>query len=130
MDSGHFLHRLIEPFNGESRFYWPLVIALGVALLANIGWYLWRTSGPVSPFELTARPWAMWLNIITLIWVTVLVVTKLPSATILVSFAIDLAALVYLYGSWLPPREAAWARERRRQRYIPRPEHRRKRRRR
>ncbi|MDP9264933.1 MAG: hypothetical protein M3O91_02265 [Chloroflexota bacterium] len=130
MDPGHLLHRLIEPFNSESRFYWPLVIALGLALLANIGWYLWRTAGPVSPFEITARPWALWLNIITLIWVAVLIITKVPSAAILVSFAIDLGALVYLYGLWLPPREAAWVRERRRQRYIPRPERRKKRRRR
>jgi len=39
---------------------------------------------------------------------------------------IDLAILVYIYVGWLPPLEAAWIRERRRQKYLPRPKRRRR----
>ena len=121
-DLGHFAHRFVEPFNSESRFYWPAVIALAVSLVANIAWYYWpQRRGPVAPAEKTARPWAFWVNVIALIWVAVLLIAKVPFVVVAVSFALDLAALAYLYGIWLPPLEAAWVRERRRQKYIPQP---------
>jgi len=48
-DLGHFAHRFIEPFNSESRFYWPAVIALGIALVANIVWYYLPVRGSRPP---------------------------------------------------------------------------------
>jgi hypothetical protein len=38
----------------------------------------------------------------------------------------DLAFLVYIYVGWLPPLEAAWLRERRRAKYLPKPKRRRR----
>lgn len=128
-DLGHFAHRFVEPFNSESRFYWPAVIALGVSLAANIAWFYWpqRRRGTIAPAEGTARPWAFWVNVVTIIWVAVLILAKVPFVIIALSFALDLAGLAYLYGIWLPPLEAAWIREKRRQKYIPQPKKKRRR---
>ena len=119
IDIGHFAHRFIEPFNPDSRFYWPAVIALGVALVANIIWYYARTRRQVAPAENAARPWAFWVNAITLVWIAVLFVAKVPFIATLLSFALNGAVLVYLYTIWLPPLEAEWVRELRRARYLP-----------
>jgi hypothetical protein len=124
-DLGHFAHRFIEPFNGESRFYWPAVIALGIALIANIVWYYLPIRG-VSPAEHNARPWAFWLNVITLIVVTALFVAKAPFLLTVFAFGFDLVALAYLYFAWVPPLEAEWIRERRRAKYLPKPKRRRR----
>jgi drug/metabolite transporter (DMT)-like permease len=125
IDLGHFAHRFIEPFNSESRFYWPAVIALGIALVANIVWYYLPIRG-VSPAEHTARPWAFWINVITLIVVCVLFIAKAPFLLATVAFALDLAALAYLYVAYVPPLEVAWMRERRRAKYLPKPKRRRR----
>jgi hypothetical protein len=127
IDLGHFAHRFVEPFNPESRFYWPWVIALGVALLANIAWYYARTNRQVAPAEHAARPWAFWANVLTLVWVMVLLIAKVPFVGALLSFAVNGAILVYLYVIWLPPLEAEWVRERRRARYLPKPKKKRRR---
>ena len=119
IDIGRFAHRFIEPFNPDSRFYWPAVIALGVALVANIVWYYARTRRQVAPAENAARPWAFWVNAITIIWIAVLFVAKVPFVATILSFALNGAVLVYLYSVWLPPLEAEWVRERRRARYLP-----------
>ncbi|HEV2249182.1 MAG TPA: hypothetical protein VGT60_01610 [Candidatus Limnocylindria bacterium] len=124
-DFGHFAHRFIEPFNGESRFYWPAVIALGVALVANIVWYYLPVRG-VSPAEHGARPWAFWINVITLIVVCVLFIAKAPFLLTGIAFALDLAALAYLYLAYVPPLEAAWIRERKRAKYLPKPKRKRR----
>ena len=123
---GHFIGRFFEPFNSESRFYWPLVLALAVAVVANIVWYYTRRRSNVAPGEIAARPWAVWANLITLIWVLLLVIAKVPFLAIALSFAVDLAILAYLYAFWLPPREVAWLREMQRQKYIPQPERKRR----
>ena len=125
IDLGHFAHRFIEPFNGESRFYWPAVIALGIALVANIVWYYLPVRG-VAPAEVTARPWAFWANALALIIAAVLFAAKAPFLITALAFALDLAALAYLYGMWLPPLEAAWQRELRRAKYLPKPKRRRR----
>jgi len=125
-DPGHLLARLLDPFNSESRFYWPFVIGLGGALIAHIVWYSWRVDRDASPAENTLRGWAFWVNVLTLVWATVLVIAKLPFIVLVVTFVLDFAALLYLYAYWLPPREAAWVRERRRQRYFPQPKRRRR----
>ncbi len=123
-DPSHFLQRLADPFNAESRFYWPLVIAVGLAIVANTVWYYWRTDERPSPGELTVRPWAYWVNVIFLIWALVLLLAKVPFWFYVASLALNVLALVYIYGYWLPPRDAAWERELRRQRYIPKAERR------
>ena len=128
LDPGHFLQRLGDPFNAESRFYWPLAIAVGLAIVANTVWYYWRTNERPSPAELTIRPWAYWVNVIFLIWALVLLLAKVPFYFYVASLALNVLALVYIYGYWLPPRDAAWERELRRQKYIPKPERRRRRR--
>ena len=125
IDLGHFAHRFIEPFNSESRFYWPAVIALGIALVANIVWYYLPVRG-VSPAENTARPWAFWVNVITLVMVCVLFIAKAPFLLTTIAFALDLAALAYLYLAYVPPLEAAWIRERKRAKYLPKPKRKRR----
>lgn len=125
IDLGHFAHRFIEPFNSESRFYWPAVIALGIALVANIVWYH-LPARAVAPAENTARPWAFWVNVITLIMTCVFLVARAPFLLTALAFGLDLAILVYLYEVWLPPLEAAWIRERRRARYLPKPKRKRR----
>lgn len=125
IDLGHFAHRFIEPFNSESRFYWPAVIALGIALVANVVWYYLPARG-VAPAEHAARPWAFWINVIALILGAVFLLAKAPFVLIAMVFAIDLALLVYIYAGWLPPLEAAWVREVRRQKYLPKPKRRRR----
>jgi hypothetical protein len=126
IDLGHFAHRFIEPFNSESRFYWPAVIALGIALVANIVWYYLPVRG-AAPAEYAARPWAFWINIVTLILGAVFLLAKAPFMLIALAFGIDLAILVYIYIGWLPPLEAEWLRERKRAKYLPRPKKKRRR---
>ena len=125
IDLGHFAHRFIEPFNSESRFYWPAVIALGIALVANIVWYYLPARG-VAPAEHAARPWAFWINVITLIVVCVLFIAKTPFLITFFAIDLDLAALAYIYFVWLPPLEAQWIQERRRAKYLPKPKRRRR----
>lgn len=125
IDLGHFAHRFIEPFNTESRFYWPAVIALALALIANIVWYYLPIRG-VAPAEESVRPWAFWFNVLTLIIVAVLFIAKAPFLLTVIAFALDAAAVAYLYTIYVPPLEAAWLRERRRAKYLPKPKRRRR----
>lgn len=129
IDLEHLLRRLTDPFNPESRYYWPLVFGAFAAIAANIAWYYWKQRGSVPPPERDLRPWAMWINVIFLIWVLVLLIAKLPFLAIVLSLLVNLAILAFLYLYWLPPRETEWAREERRLRYIPKPERRKRRRR-
>jgi hypothetical protein len=127
LDPAHFIQRLADPFNAESRFYWPLVISVALAIVANTIWYYWRTPERPSPAEVEVRPWAYWVNVIFLVWALVMLLAKVPFYWYVASLALNVLALVYMYGYWLPPRDAAWERELRRQKYIPRPERRRRR---
>lgn len=130
LDLEHLLRRLTDSFNSESRFYWPLVVALFVAMAANVLWYYWRPRlEQFSPAEDTLRPWVFWVNLIFLIWALVLLIEQVPFYSFLVSFAINGAILLYLYAFWLPPKDAAWERELRRLKYIPEAERRARRRR-
>jgi len=129
-DPAHFVERFFSPFNPDSRFYWPAVYALAVALLANIVWYNWRRRGNIPPPEDIAKPWAFWINIVFIIWLVVLFIAKVPFFFIVLSVIANIGLLVYMYQFWLPPQEAAWQREQRRRSYFPQPERRKKRRRR
>jgi hypothetical protein len=131
IDLDHYLRRLADPFNAESRFYWPLVVAVILGIVANTVWYYVRVRGErTSPAEEAVKPWAYWVNVIFLIWALVLLIAKVPFYWYIASFAANVLVLVYIYGYWLPPRDAAWERELRRLKYIPKPEQRRQRRRR
>jgi len=127
-DPQHFVDRFFQPFNSESRFYWPALIAIVLALIANIVWFNWRTRATPPP-ELGVRPWAFYTNVIFLIWLAVLLRASAPFWMFGVSIAANIAVLAYLYWFYLPPRETAWERERRRQAYFPKAGRRKKRRR-
>ena len=127
-DPQHFVDRFFQPFNSESRFYWPALIAIVLALISNIVWFNWRTRATPPP-ELGVRPWAFYTNVIFLIWLAVLLRASAPFWMFGVSIAANIAVLAYLYWFYLPPREAAWERERRRQAYFPKAGRRKKRRR-
>jgi magnesium-transporting ATPase (P-type) len=127
-DPQHFIDRFFQPFNSESRFYWPALIAIVLALVANIIWFNWRTRTTPPP-ELGVRPWAFYTNVIFLIWLAVLLRATAPFWVFAASIAVNIAVLAYLYWFYLPPREVAWERERRRQAYFPRSGRRKKRRR-
>lgn len=130
IDLAHLVRRLTEPFNPESRFYWPLVIAVFIAIVANIVWYYWRSRADrPSPAEETIRPWAFWVNVLFLVWALVLLLAKVPFYLYVASLGLNVLGLTYIYFSWLPPRDAAWQRELRRLKYIPKPDKRRRRRR-
>ena len=127
-DPQHFVDRFFQPFNSESRFYWPALIAIVLALVANIIWFNWRTRTTPPP-ELGVRPWAFYVNVVFLIWLAVLLRATAPFWVFGVSVAANVAVLAYLYWFYLPPREAAWEREQRRQAYFPKASRRKKRRR-
>ena len=127
-DPQHFIDRFFQAFNSESRFYWPAVIAVLVSLIANIVWYNWRSRSTPPP-EFGVRPWAFWTNVVFLIWYLVVLRAGVPFFVLAISVAANIAVVVYMYWTYLPPREAAWERERRRQAYFPKAGRRRKRRR-
>jgi len=127
-DPQHFVDRFFQPFNSESRFYWPALIAIALALVANVIWFNWRTRATPPP-ELGVRPWAFYINVLFLIWLAVLLRATASFWVFGVSIATNIAVLAYLYWFYLPPREAAWEREQRRQAYFPKAGRRKKRRR-
>jgi len=129
-DPSHFVERFFSPFNTESRFYWPAVISLGLALVANIVWYNWRRRGTVPPPENAVKPWGFWLNVVFIIILGVLFIAKAPFYLFVATLAVNAGLLAYMYWFWLPPAEAVWERERRRRQYFPQPERKKKRRRR
>ena len=125
LDPAHFVERFVSPFNPESRFYWPAVYSLLLALLANIAWYNWRRS--VTPPENATAPWAFWINVVFIIVLAVLLVAKAAFYLFVVLIASNIALQVYMYQLWLPPQEAAWEREQRRRQYFPQPKKKRRR---
>jgi magnesium-transporting ATPase (P-type) len=128
-DLGHFIDRFFQPFNTESRFYWPAVYAVAISLVANIVWYNWRRRGAAPPAENALKQWAFWTNVVFLIVLLVWIIAKLPFWIIGITIAANIAALVFMYFYVLPPQEAAWEREQRRKRYFPQPERKKRRRR-
>ncbi|TMF24904.1 MAG: hypothetical protein E6I28_10410 [Chloroflexi bacterium] len=126
-DPQHFIDRFFQPFNTESRFYWPAAIALAIAFLANVVWYNWRAR--TSPPELSIRPWAFWTNFVFLVWLTVLLIAKVPFFVFAISIVANIALDIYMYRFYLPPQETAWEREQRRRAYFPQPARRKRRRR-
>jgi magnesium-transporting ATPase (P-type) len=128
-DLGHFIDRFFQPFNTESRFWWPAIYAVGLSLVANIVWYNWRRRGAAPPAENALKQWAFWTNIVFLIVIMVWLIARLPFFIIGLTIAANIAALGFMYLYVLPPQEAAWEREQRRRRYFPQPERKKRRRR-
>ncbi len=126
-DLQHFMVRFLSPFNPESRFYWPAVYALLLALVVNVVWYNWRRRATAP--ENAVKPWAFWINVVFVVWALVLLIAKAPFWLIALSVVLNIGLLVYVYELWLPPLEAQWSREKRRQQYLPGATGRRKRRR-
>jgi len=118
-DLGHFVDRFFQPFNTESRFYWPAVYAVAISLVANVFWYNWRRRGPIAPAENALKSWVFWTNIVFLIVVMVWIIAKLPFFIIGITIALNIGIIAFIYLSVLPPQEVAWEQERRRQRYFP-----------
>ncbi len=125
-DPAHFVERFFSPFNPESRFYWPAVYALLLALVANVAWYNWRRRGTTPPENVT-KPWAFWINVVFIILLATLLIAKAPFYLFVTLIAIAVALQVYMYEFWLPPQEAAWEREQRRRQYFPQPKRKRRR---
>ena len=117
-DPAHFVERFFSPFNPESRFYWPAVYALLLALITNIAWYNWRRRA-VTPPENAAKPWAFWINVVFIILYSVLLVAKVPFYFYAVLIAVNVGLLFYMYEFLVPPQEAAYEREQRRRQYFP-----------
>jgi len=127
-DPQHFIDRFFQPFNTESRFWWPAVVAVFVAFVANIAWYNWRARATPPP-ELGIRPWAFWTNVVFLVWILVLLIAKAPFYFFAVSVIANIGLLIYMYWFYLPPQETAYQREQRRRAYFPQPGRRKRRRR-
>ena len=117
-DPAHFVERFFSPFNPESRFYWPAVVALFLALVTNIAWYNVRPER-ITPPENATKPWAFWINVVFIILLAVLLIAKAPFFLFVVLIAVNAGILVYMYSYLLPPQEAAWEREQRRRAYFP-----------
>src|SRR3989304_3556676 len=100
-----FLRRLSDPFDPESRFYWPLAIAVFAAIVANTVWYYWRPDHErPSPTETALRPWVYWVNVIFCLWYLVLLIAKVPFYWFAGSLLVNIASILFLYAYWLPPR--------------------------
>ena len=119
IDFAHILQRLSDPFNPESRFYWPAVVAVFAAMLAHTAWYIWRPTKPRNPVRDQIETYAYWIDLIALILVLVAIASKVTAWTIVALLAIEWAVVGYLYFVHAPPRHADWEREERRRRFIP-----------
>ena len=124
-DPAHFVERFFSPFNPESRFYWPAVVSLFLALAVNIVWYNARPSR-VTPPENATKPWAFWINVVFIILLAVLLIAKAPFYLFVLLIAVNAGMLLYMYWYLLPPQEAAWEREQRRRSYFPQKKRRRR----
>jgi hypothetical protein len=121
MDIGHFLQRLTDPFNTESRFYWPLVAALFVAMVAHTVWYVWKPSKPRHPVRDLVEAVAYWIDIVALVLLLVLLSAKVRAWQLAFLLVVEWIALAYVYLVYAPPRFGAYAREERRRKFIPEP---------
>jgi len=92
-DLGHFVDRFFQPFNTESRFYWPAVYAVAISLVANVVWYNWRRRGPTAPAENALKSWVFWTNVVFLIVVMVWIIAKLPFFIIGITIAVNIAII-------------------------------------
>ena len=121
MDLAHLAQRLSDPFNTESRFYWPLVGGVLLAMAAHTAWYLWRPTKPRHPVRDQIETIAYWVDLIALIFLLVLLSAKVRAWVLVAALVLEWAGFAYLYLVHAPPRFAEWAREERKRRFIPEP---------
>ena len=121
IDVAHLVQRLTDPFNTESRFYWPLVAAVFLAMVVHTAWYLWRPTKPRHPVRDQIESVAYWIDIVALILLLVLLSAKVRAWMFLALFVVEWLGLAYIYFIYAPPRFAAFTREERRRRFIPEP---------
>lgn len=121
IDIPHLLQRLSDPFNTESRFYWPLVGAIFLALAAHTAWYLWKPSKPRNPVRDQVETIVYWVDVIALVLLLVFVTAKVRAWMLALPLVAEWAALGYLFFFYARPRFAEWAREERKRRFIPEP---------
>lgn len=113
--------RLNDPFNTESRFYWPLVAGVFIAMVLHTAWYLWKPNRPRNPVRDTVESVAYWIDVVALILFLVFLSAKVRAWVLAALFAIEWLSLAYLFLVYAPPRFASFTREERRRRYIPEP---------
>jgi hypothetical protein len=121
IDIAHFLQRLTEPLNTESRFYWPLVAGVFLAMVLHTAWYLWKPSRPRNPVRDTIESIAYWIDFVVLILFLVFLSAKVRAYVLVALLAVEWLSLAYLFLVYGPPRFEAFSREERRRRYIPEP---------
>ncbi len=121
MDLAHLLQRLTDPFNTESRFYWPFVIGVFLAMALHTAWYLWRPTKPRHPVRDQVESVAYWIDLVALILLLVLLSAKVHAWILLALLAVEWTGFAYLYVLYAPPRFEAYAREERKRRFIPEP---------
>ncbi|TMD60387.1 MAG: hypothetical protein E6I87_05915 [Chloroflexi bacterium] len=121
IDIGHFIQRLTDPFNTESRFYWPLVAGVFIAMILHTAWYLWKPNRPRNPVRDSVESVAYWIDFVVLILFLVFLSAKVRAYVLVVLLVIEWLSLAYVYFIYAPPRFEAFSREERRQRYIPEP---------
>lgn len=124
MDLGHLLQRLSDPFNTESRFYWPAVAGVLLAMAAHTLWYLWRPTKPRNPVRDQLETIAYWVDLIALLLVLVGIASKVRASMLVAILAVEWAFLGWLYFVHGRPRFAEFDREERLRRYIPEPKRR------
>ena len=121
IDPGHFAQRLTDPFNTESRFYWPLVAGVFIAWVLHTAWYLWKPNRPRNPVRDLVESVAYWIDFVALILFLVFLSAKVRAYVLVVLLALEWVSIGVLYLVYAPPRLAAFDREERRRRYIPEP---------
>ena len=121
MDIGHFIQRLNDPFNPESRFYWPLVAAIFLAFIVHTAWYLWKPAKPRHPVRDLIEAIVYWIDLVVLVFLLVLLSAKVRAWELLALLAVEWLLIGYVYFVYAPPRFEAYAREERRRKYIPEP---------
>lgn len=124
MDIAHLLQRLADPFNPESRFYWPAVAAVFVAMGAHTLWYVWRPTKPRNPVRDHIETIVYWVDIVVLVLLLVTIATKVPAWVLVGVIGVEWLVIGYIYLTYARPRFAAYEREQRLKRYIPDPKRR------
>jgi len=121
LDIAHILRRLSDPFGTESRFFWPAVIAVLLAMAVHTAWYMWRPRKPRNPVRDRLEDYAYWTDLIALVLVLVAIASKARAWVMVAILALEWAVIAYLYVIYAGPRFAEWAREQRLRRYMPAP---------
>lgn len=123
-DIAHFIQRFMDPFNTESRFYWPVVIAVFVATVVHTLWYVFKPNRPRHPVRNLVESVAYWIDIVALVLFLVFLSAKATAWVLVALLVIEWLGLAYVFFVYAPPQFAAYAREERRRKFIREPKRR------